>query len=184
MIATEKSRLRAEMLARLKNSSAERRAEQSAKIAEKLIGTPEFGEARTIGFYASQALEVSTDALIEHALAAGRKVVLPRLVNDEPRFYAIKKLADLKIGSGGFREPSGNAPEIDLAEIDLLIVPALALDRAGNRLGRGGGFYDRVLQNFTGTSIGLAFDFQILEKIPAEPHDRKVDRIFSANEIE
>jgi 5-formyltetrahydrofolate cyclo-ligase len=70
-----------------------------------------------------------------------------------------------------------SAPKIPLSEIDLLVVPALAFDRAGNRLGRGGGFFDRVLAKFTGVSVGLAFDFQMLEKIPTEDFDQKVTKI-------
>ncbi|MFH0776605.1 MAG: 5-formyltetrahydrofolate cyclo-ligase [Patescibacteria group bacterium] len=187
MIVAEKSRLRAELLEKLRAFSGEERSRQNAILADKFFALPEFVAAQTIGFFASEPFEVATDFLIERSLQLGKKVGLPRvetppapLVRGEQRnliFHEIKNLADCTPGCFGINCPVATAPKIPLAEIDLLVVPALAFDASGNRLGRGGGFFDRVLEKFRGASVGLAFDFQILEKIPVEKFDKKVSQI-------
>ncbi|MFH0834331.1 MAG: 5-formyltetrahydrofolate cyclo-ligase [Patescibacteria group bacterium] len=191
MIATEKSRLRKEMLAKLRAFSGAERSRQNAILAEKFLALPEFQKAETIGFFASEPFEIATDFLIERSLRLGKKVGLPRvetppapLVRGEQRnliFHEIKNLADCTPGCFGINCPVATAPKISLAEIDLLVVPALAFDRDGNRLGRGGGFFDRVLEKFRGNSAGLAFDFQMLEKVPVEKFDKKVSQILVGN---
>ena len=77
------------------------------------------------------------------------------------------------------REPAATCEEIPLNKFDLMLVPGVAFDLSGNRLGRGQGFYDRILAEASGIKCGVAHDFQLLEKIPAEPHDAKVDFIFT-----
>ena len=77
------------------------------------------------------------------------------------------------------REPASGCPEIPLEKFDLILVPGVAFDLSGNRLGRGKGFYDRILAEASGIKCGVCHDFQLLEKIPAEPHDAKVDFILT-----
>ena len=176
MIAAEKSRLRAEMLAKLRAFSGDERAAQNSKIADQFFALPEFVAARTIGFFASEPFEVATDFLIEKSFELGKKVALPRVEKNSTalEFHSIQDLSDCAPGCFGINCPAISAPKISLAEIDLLVVPALAFDSSGERLGRGGGFFDRVLQKFSGASVGLAFDFQILPTIPTEDFDEKV----------
>ncbi|MFH0833964.1 MAG: 5-formyltetrahydrofolate cyclo-ligase, partial [Patescibacteria group bacterium] len=158
----------------------------------KFLALSEFQNAKTIGFFASEPFEIATDFLIEKSLQLGKKVALPRvesppapLVRGEQRnltFHEIKNLAECAPGCFGINCPAKSSPKIPLAKIDLLVVPALAFDRDGNRLGRGGGFFDRILEKFSGNSVGLAFDFQILEKIPTEKFDRKIGKVLIATE--
>lgn len=86
----------------------------------------------------------------------------------------------LELGSFHIEEPSGDNT-VDPAEIELVVVPAVAYDRRGNRLGRGKGFYDRFLKNTRATKIGVGYEFQLVDEIPAEPHDVGVDIIITQN---
>jgi 5-formyltetrahydrofolate cyclo-ligase len=179
MIAKEKSRLRVELLSKLKDFSDPERAQQNSVIQKKLLALPEFQKAQTIAFFASEPFEVATDSLISESLNLGKRVVLPRVEQNSSwlEFHQIQSLAELQPGCFGINCPAKNSPKVELPQIDLLIVPALAFDLTGNRLGRGGGYFDRVLKKFQGVSIGLAFDFQLLEKIPIESFDQKLSQV-------
>ncbi len=191
MIAAEKARLRVALLAQLQNFTDPERARQNQILAQKFLALPEFISAKTIAFFASEPFEVATDFLIAESLNLKKRVALPRVKKkslpaplsqsgeNNLVFHQVKNLNELEVGCFGINCPSVAAPEIPLSEIDLLVVPALAFDRAGNRLGRGGGFFDRVLEKFTGVSVGLAFDFQMLEKIPTEDFDQKVNLVLT-----
>ena len=90
----------------------------------------------------------------------------------------LKHLAtDIVIGKYGVREPAATCEEIPLDQFDLVLIPGMAFDLQGNRLGRGRGFYDRILATASGVKCGVAYDFQLQEKIPTEPHDAKVNFI-------
>ncbi|MFA6457824.1 MAG: 5-formyltetrahydrofolate cyclo-ligase [Patescibacteria group bacterium] len=189
MISAEKARLRVALLAQLQNFTDPERARQNQILARKFLTLPEFASAKTIAFFASEPFEVATDFLIARSLEMQKRVGLPRVKKKSPPaplsqsgennlvFHQVQNLHELEVGCFGINCPMISAPKIPLSEIDLLVVPALAFDRAGNRLGRGGGFFDRVLAKFTGVSVGLAFDFQMLEKIPTEDFDQKVTKI-------
>jgi len=88
----------------------------------------------------------------------------------------------LKKGKFGIPEPE-HPVWAGPQELDLVLVPGVAFDRAGNRIGRGGGFYDRLLRRYSAVRAGICFDFQILETVPAEPHDCRMDRLVSESEI-
>jgi len=158
MIRKEKLRLRVELLDRMKNFSPVERARQNQILTTKFLALPEFAAARTIAFFASEPFEVATDFLISESLKLKKKVGLPRVEKNSRmlEFHLIQNLSELCAGCFGINCPAVTAPRIPLSEIDLLVVPALAFDLAGNRLGRGGGYFDRVLSKFSGESIGLA----------------------------
>lgn len=107
-----------------------------------------------------------------NALAAeGHRLLLPRVVGDQLEFAQ----GQLASGSFGISEPTGAA--LAVGSIDLMIVPALAADGTGNRLGKGKGFYDRVLNNFAGKTAAVIFDEELLDFVPSEPHDMKVSMV-------
>ncbi|MFH1375655.1 MAG: 5-formyltetrahydrofolate cyclo-ligase [Patescibacteria group bacterium] len=177
--------MRSEIHAACRGLSSREHAKQSSTIAQKLFALPEYTEAQVVALYASLPEEVSTDAIIKHSLKVGKRVVLPRiypgfpLVENELEFCEIKKMEDLEVSVFGIREPNKNCPVVSLGKIDLLVAPVVACDEQGRRLGKGEGFYDRVLENFSGKTVALAFDCQMVEKIPAEEHDQKVDQVLS-----
>jgi 5-formyltetrahydrofolate cyclo-ligase len=135
---------------------------------------PEFQKAKGIGAFASTPGEINTYPILEGVLGLGKKLYLPRVAADKSHFdyYPVHDFKKLSVGPFGILEPSGNQPA-DWEEIDLVLVPGLAFDIQGHRLGFGKGFYDRALPRLkkTALAVGLAYSFQIVEQLPTEPHD-------------
>ncbi len=152
-----------------KNSAAEEVFEQLEKTAAFLL-------ADKILMYHSLPDELQTIAFLKK-WGDRKKFFLPRVngVNLDILPYDQSRL---ELGSFQIEEPTGD-DLTDPAEIELIIVPAVAFDRNGNRLGRGKGFYDRLLQTTRATKIGVGYDFQLLEEIPAEPHDIPMDMVIT-----
>ncbi len=155
------------------------RARRSRKIQEAVLALPEFAPARCVAAYAAMPFEVSTDFIMREALSAGKTLVLPRINWKEHRMdwvvvADIEK--DLESSNKGILEPVGDAL-IAPQQMDLVIVPGRAFDRSCNRLGQGGGFYDAFLGSLRSDCLtcAVAFDVQILDSIPLEPHDIPVN---------
>ena len=130
--------------------------------------------ATSILFYASLPSELDLSPLLREALAKGKTVALPRFV-EETGLYAAFQITDtgegLTPGTFGVPEPSAGAPSLALNQLDLALVPGIAFDKDGRRLGRGKGFYDRLLAAVPGAKCGVAFDCQVVSEIPVESHD-------------
>lgn len=141
---------------------------------------PEIANAKTVMGFASFGTEIPTDPLIEALLASGRGVLMPFVDGDRMRAARIERVADLAPGYRGIREPSPVPVE---AEADAILVPGVAFDAAGRRLGYGGGFYDAFLAAARGTRIGLCFDVQIVEQVPVTGQDRPVAVIVTEKRI-
>ena len=141
---------------------------------------PLLAEAKTIMAYYSLPDEVNTHALIDDLVAEGKTVLLPKVISDdtmELRRYT--DLADLQEGAYQILEPVGE-PFTDFAAIDLILVPGLAFDAAGHRLGRGRGYYDRFLHSRNRpycVKIGVCFDFQKVDEVPVDAHDMAMDKV-------
>ena len=166
--------------ARLEKISPAVRAVESIELCERLKA--QIPSAHTILFFAPLPDELDVWPMLELAVALGTNCALP-FFDAEKKTYGAKQLknlaADIVIGKFGVREPAATCEEISLSRFDLVLVPGMAFDLAGNRLGRGQGFYDRMLAEVSGIKCGVAYDFQLLEKIPTEPHDAKVNFIFT-----
>jgi 5-formyltetrahydrofolate cyclo-ligase len=175
-----KADLRAHLRARLEKISEAVRAVESIGLCERL--KTQMPSARTILFFAPLPDELDVWPVLELSLALGVNCALP-FFDAEKKTYGAKLLknlaADIVAGKFGVREPAASCPEIPLGQFDLILVPGVAFDLSGNRLGRGKGFYDRILAEASGIKCGVCHDFQLLEKIPAEPHDAKVDFILT-----
>ncbi len=133
-------------------------------------------------FYAPLPEELDVWQLATKTLAAGKMVALPRFDSAKGTYVAcrIQNLtSDLESGRFGIREPKANCPKLALNELDLVLVPGVAFDLQGRRLGRGKGYYDRLLATMRGVTCGIAFDQQILSEIPVEPHDLIVNCILT-----
>jgi len=187
-LAEEKARLRRQVAARLKALSAREFAERGRRALERLEGAEEFRRAGSFLLYAPMPDEIDTTPLIDRLLAVGRAAFLPVCApdRDEMRAVRIADLGkDLAPGRFGILEPRAGLPAAGPAEIDFLLVPGRAFDRAGRRLGRGRGFYDRFL---AGAGEGpfraaLALDLQLFPRVPAGEHDREVELIAPESEI-
>lgn len=152
--------------------------ESGREIAEHLLATPELRRAATVAAYVSRGQEPGTGPLIDAVRATGRHVILPVLLPDNDLDWGRYGGPDALVQAGrGLLEPAGPRLGVDaVATADVVLVPALAVDRTGLRLGRGGGSYDRALARVpVGTFVcALLYDGELLDAVPAAPHDRRV----------
>ena len=180
-IAHEKVALRNQMQVKFAALTVADVHAKSAAIWERLAVLPEFAQATRLLIYVSMGKEAETHGLIQQLLAMGRQVCAPAFDAAERRYVArtVHNFhSDLAVGQFGILEPKPGAAEFAARDpIDVALVPGLAFDETGNRLGRGMGYFDRLLPGIGGAKIALAYDFQILKEIPAEAHDARVDFI-------
>ncbi len=178
----QKNELRVKIRAAIKNLPPEKRTLDSLKLRAALEAQPLFQTARSILFFASLPEEPDLWSLINETLAGKKMVALP-CFDPENEIYQPRQVTDLHVeilsGKFGIREPVKTCVAIPPDELDLVLVPGVAFGLDGHRLGRGKGYYDRLLQNFTGKKIGVAFDEQIVETVPFEPNDVRMDLILT-----
>ncbi len=158
----------------------------SEKIARTFLSLAETEKAEVIALYCSMPEEVATDELIVSLLGEKKTVCVPLVTEKGMLFIRIRSLADLrKTGSFGIREPEYSREDVVPADkIELAVFPGLAFDKNGNRLGYGGGYYDRAFaRNAAAEKIALCFSCQLLEHIPSESHDLKVDKIITEESV-
>ena len=171
----QKAALRKEIRARLEKISPALRAVESIELCERLKA--QIPSARTILFFAPLPDELDIWPVLELSLALGVNCALP-FFDAEMGIYGARHLQNLATeivtGKFGLREPAAACAKISLNQFDLILVPGLAFDASGNRLGRGRGFYDRLLAEASGIKCGICHNFQLMDRIPAEPHDSKV----------
>jgi 5-formyltetrahydrofolate cyclo-ligase len=162
-------------------------AEKSKRIADFLLESSYWDSSNLICLYISFRTEVDTGLIVSEAIKTKRQIAIPRVEDDSCiTLFSIQTREDLVQGMYGIMEPSiavtstlGN--RIEPSQLSMILVPALAFDPSGNRLGYGKGCYDRLLEKLPSTcvKIGLAFSDQIFREIPAEPFDQKVDIILT-----
>ena len=170
--------LRAELLARRAAMDPQARAAAARALRDALLGVPELEMAGTVAAYVSVGTEPDTRGLLLALWKRGTYVLLPRLLPDGDLDWASYEGPDsLAPGPRGLLEPTEPArgPEA-VASADVVLAPALAVDRSGVRLGRGGGSYDRALARVGPAilTIGLVYDGELVDRLPADPHDRRV----------
>ncbi|HLC93273.1 MAG TPA: 5-formyltetrahydrofolate cyclo-ligase [archaeon] len=147
----------------------------SARICSNALKLKELKGAKNIGIYLSFRNEVDTTELISSLVALGKDVFVPVLVNDKMEFAKYRPSAELSKSKLGNPEPAAQVIA-DAASIELFFVPGVAFDKRGYRIGWGKGYYDKFLsENKKNIKVGLAYGFQIVDKIPNEKHDVKLD---------
>jgi len=178
----QKDALRKKIRAALKSFPAEKRAADSRKVCELLRQQPFWKRAAAVLLFAPLPGEVNIWPLPEATLAEGKIVALPRF-DPVGSNYAARRVQNLQseIVTGQFdiREPVSGCAEIPLNKLDLVLVPGVAFDMRGRRLGRGGGFYDRLLEMFSGVKCGIAFDEQVVDEVPTALSDVRMDFILT-----
>lgn len=174
----EKNEIRRKIKALRVMLSEMEKVEAANEVFDRLEKTAAFLVADRILMYHSLPDELCTHAFLKK-WASRKHFYLPRVngVNLEILPYDESRL---ELGSFHIEEPTG-CNTVNPSEIELIIVPAVAYDRSGNRLGRGKGFYDRLLVNTRATKIGVGYEFQLVDEIPAEPHDQRMDMIITQN---
>jgi 5-formyltetrahydrofolate cyclo-ligase len=149
-------------------------AKLSKHIQEFVINSKEFKSAKVVGAYYAFGSEVKTDLILEKARALSKKVALPSVEGESLAFYELSSGKYLVKGRFGIMEPLPYGP---VDRIDLLVVPGIAFDKKGYRLGYGKGYYDKFLAKKNVFSIGLAYSFQLLESLPKGKYDKRLDAI-------
>ena len=183
----EKTRLRSELQGRLLAMTESQRAEKSKKACQNLIGTEKFKAADAIMAYLSLPHEVDTAALILHAWQDSKTIAVPKVSWVQRHMIAVV-INTLDTGfatsASGLRNPITGSP-LAVEEIDLVITPGLAFDRKGNRLGRGGGYYDRFFahKDLKACKCGLAFEDQVVDSVPQDDRDITVDMLVTDQEV-
>ncbi len=176
----DKKSIRGEVRRRIKLMTDEAKQTAAHAIFEAIEATAEFRNAECIALFAAMRDEVPTDEALERWRVYGKRVVVPRVEGDIMRYYPYSP-DEMTEGAFGIMEPTGDK-EVEPSAIDLMIVPARAFTPRGERLGRGGGFYDKYMSNseFRATKFGIALSCQIFDTLPTDPHDIAVDRLFWA----
>lgn len=179
-----KDEIRSRMLKKLRNQKKSDNSRKSKIIKEKLFSLEEFKKAKNIFCYISLASEADTKGIIVDALGLGKHMFAPRVEQDALGVAEIKDLdKDLEEGPLGILQPREDLPRLSPPEVlDIAIVPGIAFDRKGSRLGRGKGYFDRFLKQLADTAVktvGIAFDFQILKSIPQNSSDIPVNLVIS-----
>ncbi|MBI4439419.1 5-formyltetrahydrofolate cyclo-ligase [Candidatus Woesearchaeota archaeon] len=175
-----KNTLRERLRIRRSSQSTAQILEKSRKIKRTVL--KECRKARNVMVYASFDGEVFTQDIITELFAMGRNVLVPKVRHHSIIPVRIKSLSELRPGMYCIPEPKGSRP-FPLSDIDLVIVPGIGFDAYGHRIGFGAGLYDRFLPKVRCKKIGVAFEFQILKKIPAASHDIPVDMVVTEKRV-
>ncbi|MDX3503460.1 5-formyltetrahydrofolate cyclo-ligase [Streptomyces sp. ATCC51928] len=182
--ASAKSSLRRELLAARALLTKEDAVRSAAVLAAAALGLPELADARTVAAYVSVGREPGTRALLEALRGRGVRVLLPVLLPDNDLDWAAYDGPEHLLPAGrGLLEPDGPRLGPDaVLDADTVLLPGLAVDRAGMRLGRGGGSYDRALARLTAAGahpalVVLLYDDEVVARVPSEPHDHPVDAV-------
>lgn len=187
-LAMQKRRLRGAMLARLAGVG-DVRVSAGRALCLELTKSALWRDAARVALFVSRADEIDTEPLLERALEEARPLLLPRVARKSVlEFAVVRRLARLRVGRFGIMEPPAEAPASDLAAGDLVLVPGLAFDRQGGRLGRGVGYYDRALARFSSSGhrprlVGVGFSFQLIEQVPMDGHDVRMDGVATESAI-
>ena len=177
-----KATLRQQVCVQMQNLPAGERTAASTSLCARLRDQDVWRNADSILLFAPLPEEPDVWPLLSELIAAGRAVALPAFVTGTSAYTArqiIKPSRDLVQGRFGIREPAPSCPEVALNRLDLVLVPGIAFDPRGGRLGRGKGFYDRLLAAVNGLKCGVAFDEQIVDTVPVGPMDVRLNCILT-----
>ena len=183
-----KDTIRKEILFKRDSLAPEQINSLSSAITDRLLNSPVYNASANIMAYLSFRSEVTTDLLITHSLNAGKRVFVPICIPATRALVLseIRSLDDLENGYYGIRQPKKDKLFIaDRNLLDMVVVPGAVFDRKGNRIGYGAGYYDRFFQTAPKDlcKVALAYSLQLLDSIPAEPHDVTMDYIITEKEI-
>lgn len=180
-----KRTLRQTMLAIRREFPLEEARAASLRVQDSFIASEEFAGAQVVAVYAPIHNEVDTREVMSAALAAAKVLLLPAVSDDGLEFRMISGTGDLRRGAFGIPEPTMECPEHPPWEADLIVIPGVAFDTAGRRIGYGKGYYDKALHQLEGKGslVGFCYDFQLLDRIAGEPHDVLMDMIITERRV-
>ena len=180
-VTREKQRLRKEML-NLRPDAATPQAND--RILQTLLKTKAYQTSDLVLCYVSVKTEVDTRAFLEHCFRSQKRIAVPKCYeNGLMRFFEVRALCELQNGAMDIPEPAETATQAVPTQRTLCVVPGLAFDRAGFRVGYGGGYYDRFLADFPGESIGLCYDDCLFDHLPKDSYDSRVKQLITETQF-
>ena len=171
-----KSKLRKQILQEMKAVPQKKKISMDQALTERFLNHPVYQEAKVVASYLSFPHEFQTQGLIDQALKDGKKVLIPKTYPKGRMDFVVYHPQQLKKTSFGLLEPQGDLKVVDASQIDLIHVPGLAFTREGYRIGYGGGYYDRYLENFAGQTMSTIYPCQIQTFNP-DSHDIPVQEV-------
>lgn len=177
----DKAGIRKELLNKRDSIPPVVRRAKNRMICERLLSLDEFRNASVIFFFASFRTEVDTTEMIKASFSSGKRVLLPKVDKDRHGLllFEIRDFGELAPGYMGIPEPPDSEKQMSITDADIVIIPGAGFDAAGNRIGYGGGYYDRLLSGLQKDIpvIAPAYEEQIVDSLPSEPHDSRVQMI-------
>ena len=171
-----KAELRKQVLHEMRALSQEKKQAMDQALTERFLNYPVYHEAKVVATYLSFPHEFQTQGLIDQMLKDGKKVLIPKTYPKGRMEFVVYDPQQLKKTSFGLLEPQGDLKVVDASQIDLIHVPGLAFTREGYRIGYGGGYYDRYLENFAGQTMSTIYPCQIQTFNP-DSHDIPVQEV-------
>ncbi|MDO8526949.1 MAG: 5-formyltetrahydrofolate cyclo-ligase [Deltaproteobacteria bacterium] len=182
-----KAQCRETLLTKRRQLSPKFVCEASQKVGLHLFSLEEFNLAERVGFYSSFDNEIETEPLFLKSHALRKEIFYPAVdpKTEEIHFYQVRSLKELKPGYCGILEPAKREHALhDINYLSLIVIPGVAFDSKGNRLGFGKGFYDKLLAGFQGKKVALAYEFQMCDSLPVtKGRDQRVDIIVTEERI-
>ncbi len=176
----DKSELRKMIRQKKREMTLQQICDASARLAQLFTKTQQYQAAKTIYGYLPYNQEVRTIPILEQALSDGKRVAVPKVFGDEMRFVYIEDLSQVATGYAGIPEPIADGP-VAQDKTALVLMPGLAFDKSGHRIGYGGGFYDKFLEEEPDhPTVALCYDFQMLPELETQAHDVPVDLVIWA----
>ncbi len=178
-----KAALRTSTLAARRDLGQGQRTEAAAAVTARILALPELRSGATVLLYAAMRDELDVAGLVAPIHERGGRTLFPRVRDDELEIVAAHDLRTLQLGYRGIREPAGPALDPDI--VDAVVVPGVAYDPHGGRLGQGGGYYDRLLPRLPATAvrIGVCFACQVVPWVPRQEHDAGVDLVVTERAV-
>lgn len=186
--ATSKTDLRTRMREVRQQLDDHTRVAGAQRIVDRLHQIITRHNTQKVGLYLATTYEVNLDALIDCCKAEGRDIYLPHLSDSQKPFRKFETWNQIEMGPLNLRHPSLHAPALGVQEFDMVVLPGLAFDRQGNRLGHGGGWYDRALQDLQNDGrkpilVGVCFDEQLISSFPIEPFDVRMNMVITPSDV-
>ena len=180
-VSVQKAALRKHLLEKRDAISDEFRNISSNKIYQNLKQVDSYINSHNIACYFSIGSEIDTYDIMLDILKQGKNILLPKIVDNNLKFYVIPDLGKLEKGEFGIMVPKDSCKEME--KIDCILIPTIGISRSGDRLGYGKGYYDKFLSSIDAVKIALTYSKQIVKSVPTESHDIKIDLIITEDEI-